>query len=71
MLAQRLLSSIAQTNTLAAMKYEQEVRDYHKKLRQFYYPLIFNKTEFNQKNLLGLPQFITFKNTLNTHKEKI
>ena len=71
MLAQRLLSSIAETNTLAAMKYEQEVRDYHKKLRQFYYPLIFNKTEFNQKNLLGLPQFITFKNTLNTHKEKI
>ena len=41
MLAQKLLSSIAETDTLAAMKYEQEVRDYHQALRQFYYPLLF------------------------------
>lgn len=75
MLTQRLLSSIAKTNVLASMKYEQEVRDYHKALRQFYYPLLFNKAKFDHEKISGLPQFSTYKNTLdntlNTHKEKI
>ena len=48
MLAQKLLSSIAETDTLAAMKYEQKVRDYHQALRQFYYPLLFGDAKLNE-----------------------
>ena len=50
MLAQKLLSSIAETDTLAAMKYEQKVRDYHQALRQFYYPLLFGNVKQNETN---------------------
>lgn len=86
MLAQKLLSSIAETDALAAMKYEQKVRDYHQALRLFYYPLLFgaaelneaqnNKTkvkkvEFDAKALSKLPSFSTFKNTIHTAKENI
>jgi hypothetical protein len=63
------------------MKYEQEVRDYHQVLRQFYYPLLFgnaklnetqkNKTAFDLKALSKLPKFTTFKNTINSAKENI
>ena len=86
MLAQKLLSSIAETDALAAIKYEQKVRDYHQALRLFYYPLLFgaaelneaqnNKTkvkkvEFDAKALSKLPSFSTFKNTIHTAKENI
>ena len=86
MLAQKLLSSITETDALAAMKYEQKVRDYHQALRLFYYPLLFgaaelneaqnNKTkvkkvEFDAKALSKLPSFSTFKNTIHTAKENI
>ncbi len=57
MLTQRLMSSIAKTDTNAAIRYELEVREYHKALRQFYYPLMFNETEFALETLLGLPEF--------------
>lgn len=74
-LAQRLLSSIAKTNTVAAMMYEKEVRAFHKALRHFYYPLLFNKAKFDLKKMSDLPQFSTNKNifnsTLNIQKEKI
>lgn len=86
MLAQKLLSSIAETDTLAAMKYEQKVRDYHQALRLFYYPLLFGAAELNEaqnnktkvkkvafdaKALSKLPSFSTFKNTIHTAKENI
>lgn len=61
MLAQRLLSSIAETDTKAAMKYELNMREYHKKLRLFYYPLMFNETDFTLETLSGLPQFSNTK----------
>lgn len=57
MLTQRLMSSIAETDTRAAMRYEQNIRDYHKALRQFYYPLFFTKNTFNLEKMSELPQF--------------
>lgn len=57
MMIQRLMSSIAKTNTIASMTYEQKIRDYHQKLREFYYPLLFDETEFNYQIMSELPQF--------------
>ena len=36
---------------------EQKIRDYHQKLREFYYPLLFDETEFNYQIMSELPQF--------------
>jgi len=58
MMTQRLLSSIAETDTLAAMQYEQRIRDFHMSLRQFYYPLLFNETQFTPETMSELPQFM-------------
>ncbi|GGP52199.1 DUF3526 domain-containing protein [Shewanella saliphila] len=63
MLAQRLMSSIAETDTQAAMRYEQQIRDYHQALRQFYYPLLFNETGYNVEKMSDLPQFAQPINT--------
>jgi ABC-2 type transport system permease protein len=57
MMTQRLMSSIAETDTNAAIKYELQMREYHKELRKFYYPLMFNKAEFTLETLSALPQF--------------
>ncbi len=57
MLAQRLMSSIAETDTRAAISYEQNIRNYHKALRMFYYPLLFTKNTFSLEKMSGLPQF--------------
>ena len=57
MMAQRLMSSIAQTDTNAAIQYELKIREYHKQLRNFYYPLMFNEKEFRLETLSGLPTY--------------
>lgn len=67
MLTQRLMSSIAETDTKAAIKYELKIREYHKELRSFYYPLLFNEQTFKSEILSDLPKFSNIKNYL---KEK-
>lgn len=57
MLTQRLMTSIAGTDTRAAMRYEQNVRDYHQALRMFYYPLMFINPEYDREKMSELPQF--------------
>jgi ABC-2 type transport system permease protein len=57
MLTQRLMSSIAETDANAAIQYELKIREYHKALRQFYYPFMFNETEFTLEALSDLPKF--------------
>ncbi|MBR9728146.1 DUF3526 domain-containing protein [Shewanella intestini] len=69
MLAQRLMSSIAETDTLASLKYEQTVRDYHQALRLFYYPLLFNETAFSQQKLSEIPEFSLFEERSTQIKE--
>lgn len=65
MLTQRLMSSVAQTNTQSALAYEQEIRDFHQALRDFYYPLMFNKVEFNSDTLAELPNFSDYSTVKN------
>ncbi len=57
MLSQRLMTQLAHTDIDSALDYEQQVRDFHQSLRAFFYPLLFNDTEFNMKALERLPTF--------------
>jgi ABC-2 type transport system permease protein len=57
MLSQRLMTKLAYTDISAALAYEQNVRDFHQSLRDFYYPLMFNKVEFSLETLKQVPQF--------------
>ncbi len=43
-----------------AMQYEQQVRDYHKALRLFYYPLLFSKDPFTLEKLNNRPEFSAY-----------
>lgn len=65
MLTQRLMSSVAQTDTQAAMKYEQKIRDFHQALRNFYYPLMFNKAEYRLDAMAELPNFSDYSTAKN------
>ncbi len=60
MLTQRLMSSLAETDTQAAMQYEQNIRAYHNSLRHFYYPLMFTRAEFSLDKMSELPDFSQF-----------
>jgi ABC-2 type transport system permease protein len=60
MLVQRQLTRLAKTDAKAALRYEQEVRDYHTQLRHFYYPLLFKEQEFHPDKLNKLPEFISY-----------
>lgn len=71
MLTLRLISSIAETDTQAAVKYEQNVRKYHKELRLFYYPLLFNNTQFNLEVVSKLPQFTQVTNQKNIVNKEV
>ncbi|GAB2699098.1 DUF3526 domain-containing protein [Aliiglaciecola aliphaticivorans] len=57
MLTQRLMSSLAKTDTRAAMQYEQDIRAYHEALRHFYYPLLFTRAEYSLETMSTLPKF--------------
>ena len=54
---QRQLTRLADTDALAAFAYEQQIRDFHAALRQFYYPLLFNAVPFSRDTLDQLPEF--------------
>lgn len=51
LLLQRHLTRLAQTDALAAFKYEHNIRVFHHQLREFYYPFMFTPQEF-KKGLL-------------------
>jgi ABC-2 type transport system permease protein len=57
MLILKKLTSLAETNALAAFKYEQKIRDFHQSLRKFYYPWLFNPDAFDKTYLNRLPDF--------------
>lgn len=56
-MTRRLLTSLAQTDTKAALSYQQRVRAYHSELRKFYYPLLFTDVAYNQDILSNLPEY--------------
>ena len=57
MLAQRLLNRITRTGPMAALNYEESIRDFHGSLRQFYYPLLFNDPPFDEALLQAVPLY--------------
>lgn len=63
LLLQRSITRIADTDALAAFKYEKQVRKFHKELRMFYYPLLFINTAFDKKQLGTIPTFELSKKT--------
>lgn len=57
MLLQRKLTRVAETDAIAAFEYEQQIREFHKQLRLFYYPFLFPPVEFDKTALEAIPSF--------------
>lgn len=57
MLMQRSMSSLAKTDALAAIEYQQQIRAFHESLRMFYYPALLSPDEFDKSILKSLPGF--------------
>lgn len=57
LLLQRSLTSIAETDAPAAYKYEQQIRDFHQQLREFYYPWLFYKGNPTKDTLKAMPSY--------------
>ncbi|MBV1927992.1 MAG: DUF3526 domain-containing protein [Gammaproteobacteria bacterium] len=53
----RIFQKLANTNVLAALEYEEQVRGFHAQLRTFFYPRLFSGEPFNPAVLEQLPQF--------------
>jgi ABC-2 type transport system permease protein len=54
---ERGLERLAKTDTRAALRYEDSVRDFHAELRDYYYPRLFEEREFSVDAAADLPQF--------------
>jgi len=57
LLLQRYLTRIANTDALAAFEYEQQMREFHRQLRMFYYPRLFTQSDFDKAQLATMPHF--------------
>jgi ABC-2 type transport system permease protein len=57
-LMERTLSSLAATDLTAALSYEQQVRAYHRQLRQFYYPKLFTAQPYTPEAVAQRPEFV-------------
>ncbi|WP_053982029.1 DUF3526 domain-containing protein [Marinagarivorans algicola] len=56
-LLERSLQSLANTGTAASIDYEDRVRIYHSKLREFYYPKLFRHEPYDKTHLNKVPRF--------------
>ena len=54
---ERSFEKLAGTDAASMIAYEDAVRDFHKQLRTFHYPLLFPDEPFDQDLLEGLPVF--------------
>lgn len=54
---ERSFEKLAQTDATAIIAYEDNVREFHKELRQFHYPLLFPEVEFDAARLDDLPRY--------------
>ena len=61
-LLQRTIESLAQTDMHAALAYEQNVRDFHAKLRAWHYPKMFKNETFDLQQAKSVPTFEPFLN---------
>jgi ABC-2 type transport system permease protein len=53
----RSMQKIAKTDTRSALAYDQQIRDYHWRIRHFFYPMLFGEVPFSRDNLVGFPRF--------------
>ena len=56
-LFKRTLTHWAGTDAKAAWQYERDIREFHAELRHFYYPFLFNGTEYSEDSLAERPVF--------------
>lgn len=63
LLLQRRLTRLADTDILATFNYEKQIREFHKRLRYFYYPWLFIESDFDKSELLSMPAFVESKHT--------
>ena len=56
-LAERALQALAGTDVAATLAYEQQVREFHTALRQYYYPRLFRDEPVSSASLQQRPQF--------------
>ena len=59
-LLQRQLSRRAGTDVISALEYEQSIRDFHRALRNYYYPYLFELETFDKSALAKMPQYSDF-----------
>lgn len=57
LLLQKSLACLAHTDLSAALAYEDQVRAFHREMRQFYYPLLFEAVPFDPARLQAHPAF--------------
>ncbi|WP_133471680.1 DUF3526 domain-containing protein [Paraglaciecola marina] len=57
LLLQRVLTRLANTDAVAAFQYEQQIRDFHERLRLFYYPFLFTQQKLGETQLATMPSF--------------
>ncbi|MEE4279104.1 MAG: DUF3526 domain-containing protein [Halieaceae bacterium] len=56
-LFERSMQRLAETDLRASLAYEQRIRDFHSRLREFYYARMFPDRPFDAEGLAGLPQY--------------
>ncbi|MEM8726361.1 MAG: DUF3526 domain-containing protein, partial [Pseudomonadota bacterium] len=54
---ERSFEKLAGTDAVSMIAYEDAVRDFHVKLREFYYPLMFPEEPYDEELLTGLPAY--------------
>jgi ABC-2 type transport system permease protein len=54
---QTLIHRIAGTDLTAQLSYQDRIRAFHKRLREFYYPYVFNEAPFRQAEFDKAPQW--------------
>lgn len=54
---QRIMHRAAETDVVAQLAYQQRVRDFHEKLRTFYYPYLFEDRDFGAADYASGPRF--------------
>lgn len=57
LLTERLLTRAANTDVTAFQRYDRCVRDFHSRLREFYYPMMFGDVAYSAEEMKNLPMF--------------
>ncbi|ANM29502.1 hypothetical protein ABI59_07760 [Acidobacteria bacterium Mor1] len=56
-LVERTLQRLAGTDAVSLLEYEEKVRDFHRQLREFHYPRLFEDASFDPAGIDQLPRF--------------